>query len=114
MSIQFQGRVLGGIVVLPQNLFLGVLDESSKSLQKKVQIKTDGSLPFTLKKVSAGNYFMVTADLTMEPRMVHDVVLFITPKVDDSSSGLIEGTIRIATDHPDVPEITIPVKAVKS
>ncbi len=112
MSIQFQGRVLGGIVVLPQNLFLGVLDESSKSLQKKVQIKTDGSLPFTLKKVSAGN-FTVTVDLTMEPRTVHDVVLFIVPKVDDSSSGLVEETIRIATDHPDVPEIAIPVKAVK-
>ena len=112
MSIQFQGRVLSGIVVLPQNLFLGVLDESSKSLQKKVQIKTDGSLPFTLKKVSAGN-FTVTVDLTMEPRTVHDVVLFIVPKVDDSSSGLVEGTIRIATDHPDVPEIAIPVKAMK-
>ena len=113
MSVQFQGRVLGGIVVLPQNLFLGVLNESGESLQKRVQIKTDGSLPFTVKKVSAGNYFTVTVDLTMESRRLHDIVLFIAPKVDDSSSGLIEGTIQIATDHPDVPEIAIPVKAVK-
>ncbi|MDE0466187.1 MAG: DUF1573 domain-containing protein [Candidatus Poribacteria bacterium] len=112
MSIQFQGRVLGGIVVLPQNLFLGVLNTSGESVQKKVQIKTDGSLPFTLKKVSAEN-FTVTADLTMESQRVHDIVLFIAPKVDDSSSGLIEGTIQIATDHPDIPEIAIPVKAVQ-
>lgn len=112
MAIQFEGRVLGGIVVLPQNLFLGVLDSSGKSVQKKVHIKTDGSFPFALKKVSAEN-FKVTAELGPEPRKVHDVVLSIAPKGDNASSGLVEGTIRIATDHPDVPEIAIPVKAVK-
>lgn len=112
MSIQFQGRVLGGIVVLPQNLFLGVLDGSGKSVQRKVHIKTDGSLPFVLKKVSADN-FSVAADLAMEPQTAHEVGLSITPKTDTPSSGLVEGTIQIATDHPDVPEIAIPVKAVK-
>ena len=111
MDIQFEGRVLGGIVVLPQNLFLGVLDGSGKSVQKKVHIKTDGSLPFALKKVSAEN-FKVTAELAPEPRKVHDVVLSIVPKGDNASSGLVEGTIRIATDHSDVSEIAIPVKAV--
>ena len=112
MSIQFQGRVLGGIVVLPQNLFLGVLDNSGESVQRKVHINTDGSLPFSLKKVSADN-FLVAADLAMEPQTAYDVELSITPKTDTLSSGLVEGTIRIATDHPDVPEIVIPVKAVK-
>lgn len=112
MPIQFEGRVLGGIVVLPQHLFLGVLDGSGKSVQRKVHINTDGSLPFSLKKVSADN-FSVAADLAMEPQTVHEVGLSITPKTDTPSSGLVEGTIRIATDHPDVPEITIPVKAVK-
>jgi hypothetical protein len=111
MSIQFQGRVLGGIVVLPQNLFLGVLDGSGKSLQKKVQIKTDGSRPFALKKVTAEN-FSVTASLSQEPQTAHEVVLSITPKTDSPSSGLVEGTIQIFTTHPDVPKITIPVKAV--
>ena len=112
MSIQFQGRVLGGIVVLPQNLFLGVLDGSGKSVQRKVHIKTDSSLPFSLKKVSPDN-FSVAADLAMEPQTAHEVGLSITPKTDSPLSGLVEGTIRIATDHPDVPEIAIPVKAVK-
>ena len=111
MSIQFQGRVLGGIVVLPQNLFLGVLDGSGKSLQKKVQIKTDGSRPFALKKVTAEN-FSVTASLSQEPQTAHEIVLSITPKTDSPSSGLVEGTIQIFTTYPDVPKITIPVKAV--
>ena len=112
MSIQFQGRVLGGIIVLPQNLFLGVLDGSGKSVQRKVHIKTDSSLPFSLKKVSADD-FSVSADLAMEPQTIHEVGLSITPKMDSLSSGLVERTIRIATDHPDVPEVAIPVKAVK-
>ena len=112
MSIQFQGRVLGGIVVLPQNLFLGVLDGSGKSVQKKVRIKTDGSRPFALKKVTADN-FSVTASLSQEPQMAHEVVLSITPKTDSPSSGLVEGEIQIFTTYPDVPKITVPVKAVR-
>ena len=111
ISVQFQGRVLGGIMVLPQNLFLGVLDGSGKSLQKKVQIKTDGSLPFALKKVAADN-FAVEASLATKPQTAHEVDLTITPKIDNPSSGLVEGEIQIFTTHPDVPEITIPVKAV--
>ena len=112
ISIQFLGRVLGGIVVLPQNLFLGVLDNSGEGVQRKVYIKTDGNVPFALKQVSADN-FSVAADLAMEPQTAYEVELSITPKTDSPSSGLVEGTIRIATDHPDVPEIAIPVKAVK-
>ena len=111
MSIQFHGRVLGGIVVLPQNLFLGVLDDSGKSVQKNVQIKTDGSRPFALKKISADN-FSVTASLAAKPQIAHKVELSLTPKTGDKSSGLVEGEIKIFTTHPDVPEITIPVKAV--
>ena len=112
MSIQFQGRVLGGIVVLPQNLFLGVLDDPGKNVQKKVQVKTDGSLPFALKKISADN-LSVTASLSQDPLTAHEVELSITPKTDTTSSGLVEGDIKIFTTHPDVPEITIPVKAVR-
>ena len=112
MTIEFRGRVLGGIVVLPQNLFLGVLDDSGKSVQRKIHIKTDGNKPFVLKQVSADK-FSVSTDLTMAPQTVHDVLLSIAPKVDEASSGLVEGTIRIFTDHSDVPEIAIPVKAVK-
>ncbi len=111
MSIEFRGRVLGGIVVLPQNLFLGVLDGSGKSVQKKVQIRTDSNRPFALKKITADN-FSVTASLSKEPQTAHEVALAITPKTDGPSSGLIEGTIQIFTTHPDVPEITIPVKVV--
>lgn len=111
MSIQFQGRVLGGIVVLPQNLFLGVLDGSGKSVQKYVQIRTDGSRPFALKKITADN-FSVAVSLATEPQTVHEVQLNITPKMNSKTSGLVEGTIQITTTHPDVPEISIPVKAV--
>lgn len=111
MSIQFHGRVLGGIVVLPRNLFLGVLDDSSKSVQKKVQIKTDGSRLFTLTKISADN-FSVSVSLLQQPQTAHEIELSITPKTDTTSSGLVEGEIKIFTTHPDVPEITIPVKAV--
>ena len=111
MSIQFHGRVLGGIVVLPQNLFLGVLDDSGKSVQKKVQIKTDGSRPFALTKISADN-FSVSVSLLQQPQTAHEIELSITPKTDTTSSGLVEGEIKIFTTHPDVPEITIPVKAV--
>lgn len=111
ISVQFQGRVLGGIVALPQNLFLGVLDDFGKSVQKRVQIRTDGSRPFILKKVSADN-FSLTASLATEPQIAHEVELSITPKTGGKSSGLVEGEIKIFTTHPDVPEITIPVKAV--
>ncbi len=111
MSIQFQGRVLGGIIVLPQTLFLGVLDDSGENVQKKVQIKTDGSSPFALEKVSGDN-FSVTASFAAKPQIAHKLELSITPKTSDKSSGLVEGMIRIFTNHPDVPEITIPVKAV--
>ncbi len=111
MSIQFHGRVLGGIVVLPQNLFLGVLDGSGPSVQKKIQIKTDGSRPFALKKVSADN-FSVTASLSKEAQTSHELELSIAPKTNIASSGLVEGEIKIFTTHPDVPEITIPIKAV--
>ncbi len=111
MSIQFRGRVLGGIVVLPQNLFLGVLDGSGKSLQKKVQIKTDSGQPFALKKVSADN-FSVTASLSQESQTAHEVELTITPKMNNKLSGLVEGTIHILTTHPEAPKITIPIKAV--
>lgn len=111
MSIQFQGRVLGGIVVLPQNLFLGVLDESGKSVQKKVQIKTDGNNPFALTKISADN-FSVTAPTSQELQTEHEIELSITPKTNIASSGLVDGEIKVLTTHPDIPEITIPVKAV--
>ena len=111
MSIQFQGRVLGGIVVLPQNLFIGVLDGSGKSVQKKVQIKTDGNNPFALTQFSAYN-FSVTASTSQKLQTEHEIELSITPKTDTISSGLVEGEIKIFTTHPDVPEITIPVKAV--
>jgi len=111
MSILFQGRVLGGIVVLPQNLFLGVLDGSGRSVQKQVQIRTDGSQSFALKKVTADN-FSVAVSLATEAQTAHEIELSITPKMDSKTSGLVEGTIQIFTTHPDVPEITIPVKAV--
>lgn len=111
MPIQFRGRVVGGIVVLPQNLFLGVLDGSGKSVQKQVQIRTDGSQSFALKRVTADN-FSVAVSLATEPQTAHEVELSITPKMDSKTSGLVEGTIQISTTHPDVPEITIPVKAV--
>ena len=111
LSIQFQGRVLGGIVVLPQNLFLGVLGGSDKSIQKKVQIKTDGNSPFALKKVAADN-FSVDATLVKEPQTAHEIELTITPKTNTVTTGLVEGTIQIFTSHPDIPKITIPIKAV--
>lgn len=111
ISIQFQGRVLGGVVVLPQNLFLGVLDNSGKSFEKKIQIKTDGSRPFGLKSISADN-FSVAASLSKEALTAHEVELTITPKMNSKLSGLVEGTIQILTTHPDVPKITIPIKAV--
>ena len=111
LSIQFRGRVLGGIIVLPQNLFLGVLDDLGNSVQKKVEIKTDGSHPFALKKVTADN-FSVAASLATEPQTAHEIELSITPKNDTTSPGLVEGEIQISTTHPDVPKITIPIKAV--
>lgn len=111
MLIQFQGRVSGGIFVLPKNLFLGVLDDSGKSVQRSVQIKTDGSVAFGLKKVSADN-FSVSASLSQEPQNSHEVMISIIPKTEDGSSGLVKGTIQIFTTHPDMSKITIPVKAV--
>ena len=111
MSIQFKGRVSGGIFVLPKNIFLGVLDNSGKSVQRSVQIKTDGSVAFGLKKVSADN-FSVSASLSQEPQTSHEVMISITPKTGNRSSGLVEGTIQISTTHPDMSKITIPVKAV--
>ena len=111
IAIQFQGRVLGGIVVLPQNLFLGVLDGSGKSFQKKIQLKTDANQPFALEKISADK-FSVAATLAKEPQTAHEVMLSITPKVGSYSFALVEGTIQIFTTHPHVPKITIPIKAV--
>lgn len=113
LSVQFQGRVLGGIVVLPQNLFLGVLSELGDPLERTLQIKSDGNQPFVLKQVSADN-FSVAASLSTSPATAHEVVLSIAHNAMSKgvASGLSEGIIRIVTDHPYTPEITIPVKAV--
>lgn len=111
MSIQFQGRVLGGIIVFPQNLFLGVLDDSGRSVQKKVQIKSDDSRAFDLKRIASDN-FSVSASLSQKPQTTHEVELSITPNTDLASSGLVEGEIQIFTTHPDIHKVTIPIKAV--
>lgn len=113
LSIQFQGRVLGGIVVLPQNLFLGVLDDSGTPMERTLEIKSDGNQPFVLKRISA-DIFAVDASLPTSPDTAHEVVLSIKRNTIRKSpaSRLSEGTIRIVTNHPYTPEITIPVKAV--
>lgn len=111
LMIRFQGRVLGGLLVVPQNLFLGVLKET-ESVQREIQIKSDGSDKFKLKKVSA-NGFSVSAALQETPSTDHNVMFSIAPKENIYSTGLIEGTIQITTDHPDVSEISIPIKAVR-
>lgn len=69
----------------------------------------EGNAPLHIQKIDSdfGNSLLVK-----EPQTTHEVALAITPKVNSPSSGLIEGTIQIFTTHPDVPEITIPVKAV--
>ena len=113
LSIQFQGRVLGGIVVLPQNLFLGVLNDSGTPIERTLQIRSDGNQPFVLKQISA-DIFSVDASLPTSPDTAHEVVLLIKQNTVRKSptSRLNEGTIRIVTSHPYTPEITIPVKAV--
>ncbi len=113
LSIQFQGRVLGGIVVLPQNLFLGVLNDSGTPMERTLQIKSDGNQPFVLKQISA-DIFAVDVSLPTSSGTAHEVVLSIKQNTIRKSpaSRLSEGTIRIVTNHPYTPEITIPVKAV--
>lgn len=109
LVIQFSGHVQGGIRVVPANLFLGVVSPSSQSIQREIQIKTDGENAFSILSISAET-FDVSAEVPTQPQTVHDVVLSFS--MDESLKGLVSDTVRIATDYPDVPQIDIHVKGV--
>ena len=108
-SISFEGRTVGGIHVLPSQLFLGILDSSRQNVQREIQIKTDGKHAFSLLKVTA-DPFDVSVDIPTHARTAHTLVLSFA--ANKTQKGLVEGTIRIQTDHPDMPQIAIPVKGV--
>ena len=108
LVVQFQGRVLGGIVALPANLFLGVLSPHQE-VQHTIQLKTDSVQAFSVLNVTSDN-FEVSAELSEENQAVHDVLLSLS--AGDAPKGLIEGIIWITTDSPDVPQIAISVKGV--
>lgn len=108
LSISFQGRVLGGIEVLPANLFLGVLSPNHP-VQRKVQLKTDGTLPFAVLGIAA-DLFEVSAEGDTEKQTSHE--LFLSISVKGEPKGFVEDTLSIQTDHPDVPTIDISVKGV--
>ena len=108
LSIQFQGRVLGGIVALPANLFLGVMPHNSP-VQRTLQLKTDGTHVFSVLGITADK-FEVSVETAEEKQLSHD--LFLTISASGVRKGLLEDTLSIQTDHPDVKTIEIPVKGV--
>lgn len=109
LVIQFQGRVRGEITVLPANLFLGVLSPSGGSVERVVRIKTDGEQAFALLNVTA-DFFEVTAEIPTRQQTTHELILSFTP--NRTRKGLVEETIQIQSDHPNVPQIDIYVKGV--
>ncbi len=108
LPIQFKGRVLGDIVPLPANLFLGVMSPN-QSVQRAIQLKTDGTQAFAVLGITADT-FDVSAELSAEKQISHE--LLITFSADGAPKGLVEDTISIQTDHPDVASIDISVKGV--
>ncbi len=108
LSVQLQGRVLGGIAVLPTNLFLGVVSPN-QPVQRTIQLKTDGTQAFAVLGIAADT-FDVSAEWDMEKRTFHEV--FISISANGAPRGLIEDTVSIQTDHPDVAPIEITVKGV--
>ena len=108
LPIQFQGRVLGGIEALPANLFLGVLSPN-QAVQRTIQLKTDGIQPFAVLGIAADN-FEISAEWDTKKRASHEV--FISISANQVPNGLVEDTISIQTDHPDVASIEISVKGV--
>ncbi len=108
LSLEFQGWALGGIVALPANVFLGVMSPN-QPVQRKIQLKTDSRQPFRVLSLTADT-LEVSTEPTEEPRKSHD--LFFTVSAVNASKGIVEGTITIQTDHPDVRTIEIPVKGV--
>lgn len=108
LSIQFQGRVLGGIVALPANLFLGVMPHNYP-VQRTLQLKTDGTHAFSVLGITADK-FEVSVETTEEKRRSHD--LFLTISAAGVQKGLLEDTLSIQTNHPEVKTIEIPVKGV--
>ncbi len=108
LSIEFQGRVLGGIVALPANLFLGALS-SNESVERTLKLKTDGTRSFSVLGITADNV-EVFAEPASEKRLSHD--LLFTVSAPGAPEGLIEGTITLETDHPDASTIEVPVKGV--
>lgn len=105
---RFQGRVLGGIVALPANLFLGVLSPK-QVVQHTIELKTDSGQAFSLLNIAADN-FTLSTELPTENGTTHEVRLSLS--VDHTQTGLVKGTIHIQTDHPEVPQIDIPVRGV--
>lgn len=108
LSVQLQGRVLGGITVLPTNLFLGVVSPN-QPIQRTIQLKTDGTQAFAVLGIAADT-FDVSAEWDPEKQTFHEV--FISISANGAPRGLIEDTISIQTDHPDVAPIEITVKGV--
>jgi len=108
LSVQLQGRVLGDIVVLPTNLFLGVMPPN-QPVQRTIQLKTDGTQAFAVLGIAADT-FDVSAEWNTEKRTSHE--LFISISANGALKGLVEDTISIQTDHPDVASIEISVKGV--
>lgn len=108
LSIQFQGRVLGGIVALPTNLFLGVMPRNHP-VQRTLQLKTDGKHAFSVLGVTADK-FEVSVEIAEEKQQSHD--LFLAISVPGVRKGFLEDTLSIQTSHPEVKTIEIPVKGV--
>ena len=108
LSIQFQGRVLGGIVALPANLFLGVMPRSHP-VQRTLQLKTDGTHAFSVLGITADK-FEVSVETSEEKQRSHD--LFLAISVAGIRKGFLEDTLSIQTNHPEVKTIEIPVKGV--
>lgn len=108
LPIHFQGRVLGSIEALPANLFLGVLSPH-QTVQRTIQLKTDSTQAFAVLGIAA-DIFEVSAERDTEQQMSHE--LFLSISANRVLKGLVEDTISIQTDHPDVASIEISVKGV--
>ena len=99
VPVPVNGRVVSGITVTPQSLFMGVAQPGQK-LSKTIVVR--GKKPFRILSVECDNKaFQFDTSDEHTAKQVH--VIPVTFVANGSSSGKISNRIRIQTDNGDEP-----------
>ena len=99
VPVPINGRVVSGITVTPQSLFMGVAQPGQK-LSKTIVVR--GKKPFRILSIDCDNKaFQFDTSKEHVAKAVH--VIPVTFTANGKNSGKVSNRIRIHTDHGDEP-----------